>query len=58
MYEKFLKQITDFIFIDQEPQKADIILFREMDFRIHLSVQQSYTEKGLQKSFCHPGIIV
>ena len=25
MYEKFLKQITDFIFIDQEPQKADII---------------------------------
>lgn len=53
---KILKQITDFIFIDQEPQKADIYFYSwEMDFRIHLSVQQSYTEKGLQKSFWPSG---
>lgn len=33
MYEEFLKQIEDFIFIEDKPEKADGYLFPETDIR-------------------------
>ena len=33
MYEKFLNYFTDYIFVKDEPQKADVIFVPETDIR-------------------------
>lgn len=31
-YERFLDQISDFIFVEDKPERADTFLYRVMDF--------------------------
>ena len=52
MYEEFLKQIEDFMFIEDKPEKADVILFRETDILKWRKKQRSFTGMGLHQRSC------
>ena len=47
MYEEFLKQIEDFMFIEDKPEKADVIFVLKWRKK-----QRSFTGMGLHQRSC------
>lgn len=49
MYEEFLKQIEDFMFIEDKPEKADVIFVPGNGYPQMAEKQRSFTGMGLHK---------
>ena len=54
----FLKQITDFVFVENEPEKADIIFIPGSGFPQLAEEAAQLYKKGFAPIFFRPGVIV
>ena len=52
MYEEFLKQIEDFMFIEDKPEKADVIFVPGNGYPQMRKKQRSFTGMGLHQRSC------
>ena len=52
MYEEFLKQIDDFMFIEDKPEKADVIFIPGNGYPQMAEKAAELTGMGLHQRFC------
>ena len=51
MYEKFLEEVGNFVFMENQPESADIFLFRETVTLIWQKKRQSFIDWGWRRWF-------